>query len=318
MGLIQKIDPQLIHIHGTEREYGLVTKNIHIPSLITVQGLMTAYLINYWGTLPPEKCAQFKELNYRYRDMNKRARIERRIFRENAYFTGRTEWDKVWTHVLNPQGNYYDDGARILRDDFYNKHWSIDKICRHTVYTTVTLQPYKGLEVLLYALRYLIEQIPDIRLRLAGNISNRGYGKYIRELINDLELAKHVTVLGFLRSDVIAAELSSSHVYVLPSMSENSPNSLAEAQMIGTPCVASYVGGVPSMVEDGKTGLLFPKGDPAMLADAVKRIFEDNELACSLSMNERKMALERHDPEKITTILMDIYTQVLTQQQDHG
>ena len=61
-------------------------------------------------------------------------------------------------------------------------------------------------------------------------------------------------------------ELRRAHVFAISSYIENSPNSLCEAMQAGMPCVATYAGGIPSLVEDGRTGLLFPPGDAPLLA----------------------------------------------------
>ena len=84
--------------------------------------------------------------------------------------------------------------------------------------------------------------------------------------------------------------LLESHVFVCPSAVENSPNSVAEAQLLGLPVAASRAGGIPSVVEDKRGGLLFEKGNPRDLARAVKEIFSSDGLARSLSKSERQFA----------------------------
>ena len=70
----------------------------------------------------------------------------------------------------------------------------------------------------------------------------------------------------------MARELTRSHAFVISSYIENSPNSLAEAMLVGMPCVASFVGGIPSMVDDGRTGLLYPVDDVALLAAQIRQV----------------------------------------------
>ena len=76
-----------------------------------------------------------------------------------------------------------------------------------------------------------------------------------------------------------------SHVFVCPSFIENSPNSVGEAQLLGIPCIASFVGGVSDMVVDGETGLLYRFEEVEMLAAAVCRIFTDDKFAKRLSVD---------------------------------
>ena len=97
------------------------------------------------------------------------------------------------------------------------------------------------------------------------------------------------------------------HVALIPSAIENSPNSLAEAMLVGTPIVASYVGGVPDMLKDKEEGFLYCYNDPGMLATYISKIFESDELASYFSNNSRKTAWKRHDPLQLENTLIDIY-----------
>ena len=70
---------------------------------------------------------------------------------------------------------------------------------------------------------------------------------------------------------------------MLSSAWENFPHVLVEALRVGTPVIATRVGGVPEIVEDGVNGLLVPPGDPAALAEAIRRFFADDELRARLA-----------------------------------
>ena len=81
--------------------------------------------------------------------------------------------------------------------------------------------------------------------------------------------------------------------------------------MVGTPCVAAYVGGVPDMANDGKEALFYRNDDPALLAWNIKRIFDNDELAVSLSENGRKRALQNHDEASNAEQLLTVYREIL-------
>ena len=106
-------------------------------------------------------------------------------------------------------------------------------------------------------------------------------------------------------------ELVRARAYVLPSFIENSPNSLAEAMLVGTPSVAAFVGGVPSLAAEGNETLFFPAGDAVLLAERLRRLLEDDSLALTLSENARRQAHARHDPERIVRQVVSIYHSVL-------
>lgn len=74
--------------------------------------------------------------------------------------------------------------------------------------------------------------------------------------------------------------LLKTHVFLLPSAIENSSNSLGEAMLLGMPCVASNSGGTQDILEHKKEGYLYPYTEPAMCAEYISKIFENDELAC--------------------------------------
>ena len=104
--------------------------------------------------------------------------------------------------------------------------------------------------------------------------------------------------------------MSKSHVFVMSSVIENSPNSFAEAMAVGMPCVISYQGGVPDMATDDVEALFFRNDDPALLAWKVKQIFDNDDLALSLSKAAQERARTDHDPKMLTERLINIYQQI--------
>jgi glycosyltransferase involved in cell wall biosynthesis len=152
----------------------------------------------------------------------------------------------------------------------------------------------------------------DAKLKLAGNIgTRRGYDRFLRRMITQTGLWGTVEFLGYLDASAMVRELCRAHVFAISSYIENSPNSLCEAMQVGLPCVASYAGGIPSLVEQGRTGLLFPTGDTPLLAEAIMRIFRDDDLACRLSVAARDAASERHAPQRVLSQLLNAYKNVI-------
>ena len=100
------------------------------------------------------------------------------------------------------------------------------------------------------------------------------------------------------------------NVFVLPSVMENSPNSLGEAMLLGVPCVASDVGGVKDMMADGAEGWICPPGDPMQLVQAIEAAFRMEERAVAIGQNARSHAQLTHDPETNLVTLWKIYREV--------
>ena len=105
-------------------------------------------------------------------------------------------------------------------------------------------------------------------------------------------------------------------VFLLPSCCENSPNSLGEAMLLGLPCVAAAVGGIPSMLENGREGLLYGDAlDDKALADAVLRILQSADGGMALGRAARARALQTHDAARNARELEQIYKTILQEEQ---
>ena len=99
----------------------------------------------------------------------------------------------------------------------------------------------------------------------------------------------------------------SCNVFVLPSTIENSPNSLGEAMLLGVPCVASDVGGVTSMLEHEKEGLVYQSSAPYVLAHHIVRLFDLKADAARFGGAAAARARITHDPEENRKALLGIY-----------
>jgi glycosyltransferase involved in cell wall biosynthesis len=126
---------------------------------------------------------------------------------------------------------------------------------------------------------------PDIRLVLVGEGAER---TAIESLVRAEGLGDRVRLLG-LRTDV-ARLLGGADVVLLTSISEGIPLTLIEAMAAGLPVVSTRVGGVPEVVDDGRTGLLAPPGDPAALAEHLVRLAEQPGLREALGRSGRERA----------------------------
>lgn len=320
--LVNEWKPDLVHIHGTESCFGLLTARglVKCPVVISLQGLLGPYSEWYhyfgnrnlqdvfrmhrWLEIPLMRGQLMGLMQYR-----KMAKREMEIIKGNQFFMGRTSWDRSYIQAQNPSARYY-HGGELLRDAFWGERWSVDRIKRHRIIFTNAGHPRKGTEVLLEAFKLLQADYPDIQVAIAGGISQRsGYGRYIRGRIG--ELGRTATELGALNAEQMATELAKSHVFVSPSFIDNSPNAVCEAQLLGMPVISSYTGGVPSLIEDERTGLFFPNGDVPMLAAKLRGIFEDDELAMRLGAQAHEVASLRHDPDLIINEILAVYKDVM-------
>ena len=126
------------------------------------------------------------------------------------------------------------------------------------------LYSVKGHCYLIKAIAKLVPKYKDIRLVIAGRGEEQGA---LQQLIAELGLEKHVSMLGF--RDDVKAILSASELFVMPSLSEGLPLSLLEAMAAKRPVVVTEVGGMPQVIKNEVMGLVVPPGDVDSLEDAI-------------------------------------------------
>lgn len=321
--LVEERNPDLVHIHGTERFYGLLParKLIQAPCIISIQGLLSACRDSFFGGLSVREIwkanrmievASRRGLLWFYREHHRAAEYEREILANAPAFMGRTDWDRARVRSVNPGASYYHAGE-VLRAVFGEERWDLRSCERHTIlFTKLGRAPYRGTEVLLKALPLIRKQFPDVKLRLTDHLgTRRGYDRFLRRAIAEAGLSENIELLGYLSADRMAAELRRAHVFALASYVENSPNSLCEAMQVGVPCVATYAGGIPSLIEHGRTGLLTPPGDAQVLAASVMDLFRDDSLSMRLGRAARARAVERHDARLVLAQVLNAYTEVV-------
>jgi len=331
--LIRQISPDLIHLHGTENGYADFDDDVwgNYPRVISLQGIITAIAPHYMGNLTSGQLRPYR--NWLRYIVTRRMQTdvadnwrnlvgprEAMALAKLKHIIGRTDWDRAWSCALAPNATYHRVGE-ILRPEFYGDHDKSD-VMPHRIFASAAFKyPLKGGHVLLQAVSYLKHDFPDIKVVVADadrklyprslldRLRMTEYHNFLNAEISLLGLDENVEVLSSLNAVSIADQIKKAEVFCLPSLIENSPNSLAEAQLIGTPCVATDVGGISSMLENEKTGLLVPSGDAACLAYAIRRLFEDKELAMRLAHNAKRVALRRHDAQSIVAELVSCYNQ---------
>jgi glycosyltransferase involved in cell wall biosynthesis len=144
--------------------------------------------------------------------------------------------------------------------------------------TVGRLAEVKRQDLLLQAFAELVEECPGLRLLLAGDGPERGA---LESLAARLGVRERAVFAGYQANP--ERFLAVMDVFALTSRHEALPLSLLEAWASGLPVVSSAVGGIPKVVEDGVTGLLFPSGDQAALADCLKRLLHDSALRARLA-----------------------------------
>ena len=316
-GVVREFRPDVVEVFGSERMYGLIADKVNVPVVLHIQGILEECRKSF---IPPgmsmlqyymsgRSVAGIFGKYYYASSFRRRCRQERRIFRMVSHYIGRTAWDRDYLRRVNPDAEYF-HLDEILRNPFYDnagkwnaRHGSVPEIV-----TTISEAPFKGMDVVLRTADILRNRMGiDFVWKVYGNVD---VGLF--EKLTGISAEKSgVVLMGVASAGQLADALMTAAAYVHPSYVENSPNSLCEAQMIGVPCVAADTGGIPSIIDNGITGVLVRKGDSEAFAGAVARILGSLDFASRLGAASARAASLRHDRGVIVTGLLSIYRNLI-------
>lgn len=329
--------PDLVHIHGTEYSHGLsyirsCTNRSNI--IISIQGLTSVIEHYFFAGLSYSTVLRNLTIHdllvggmlSQKKAMRRRGRFEIEMIQSVSHVIGRTSFDKSHIEDYNPSVHYHFCNE-TLRPEFYSGRWSYSKCKPFSIFLSQASQPYKGAHILFRALSLIKVRFPNVTVRIAGfDVSQlrsikdlkyyTGYGRYLKKLCKEYHLEDCITYLGQLNGDCMKQEYLSSNVFVCPSSIENSPNSLCEAQLLGVPCVASYVGGIPDLIPNQSMGFLYCFDDFVMLAKIICDVFLQSPEYENAPVIE--MANKRHDQKENYNRLIDIYSSVIGMMQNNS
>jgi glycosyltransferase involved in cell wall biosynthesis len=329
---VELFKPDIIHVHGTEYSFGLITRHItRIPVVVSIQGNLTVYNKKYFAGLNMPGLLRRLRSGYPffqsdYLIWQKRAAIEREILGKTEYVFGRTDWDRRICLALAPGANYFhvDEVIRprfyqLTREGMTREGMTREGMARGQVsnpapifFTTSSPSFYKGFETVIETARILTGNGMSFTWLVAGLQEGDALVKLICEETGAADLgALQIRLPGILSEEELAGHLSTADVYVQVSHIENSPNSLCEAMLAGMPIVASFAGGTASLLRDGEQGVLVQDGDPYALAGAMEEMVKYPERYGPMAAEARRVALRRHDPEAIVAGMLDRYAEII-------
>ena len=163
------------------------------------------------------------------------------------------------------------------------------------------LEVQKGMDVLIRALA----EVEDARLLVVGDGSER---ERLEELARAVGVSERVEWKGW--SDTPRSYLGMLDVFALPSRNEGFPLALLEALLAGTAVVATDVGSVAEAIRDGETGLLVPPEDHVALAEALRRLVEDQALGLRMGEQGRQVVLDRFTAEHMAKAFESLYNEL--------
>lgn len=321
--------PDVVHIHGTEMPFGLsyIEACGSNGVCVSLQGIISECAKYYNYGLSNNDILRattlsslfFGGMKRKAKDFEKRGETEKALLSKVQHVIGRTTWDKIHAWSLNPEAAYY-HGGESLREEFYTEEkWSYSTCIPQRIFLSQASYPLKGLHMVLRAMPFIIRRFPNVTIHIAGpditkndNLKQRlllgDYGNLIGKIIKQYNLSEYVSFIGSVDALGMRKEYLDANVFVCPSSVENSPNSLGEAQILGVPVVASFVGGIPDMMS-GDEEHLYRYEDIESLAYKVVDVFNKKDKINTSVM--RMVARQRHDPDNNVKELLQIYQCVI-------
>lgn len=330
----EQVQPDAIHVFGTEFPHTLSVMNASIKAgridrtVVSIQGLVSIYAGHYVASIP-----EWVQHFYTVRDILRhcnilgakrefamRGRYEIEALEKAKHVIGRTDWDEACAKMFHPEIEYHFNNE-ILRESFYRNEWTYEKCDKHRIFMSQGGVPYKGFHFMIEALAVLKRKYPDVTLYITERdyvnpsgmkerIRLNSYQYYIRKLIKKYGLKENIHFLGTLDEQQMCEQYLKANVFVSPSAIENSPNSLGEAMILGTPTVVSDVGGVKNMIQHEEEGFVYQHDASYMIAYYAGKCFEMGAEAKRMTDKARKHASQIFDIEQNIADLVAIYQKI--------
>jgi glycosyltransferase involved in cell wall biosynthesis len=184
---------------------------------------------------------------------------------------------------------------------------------------TGRLLPKKGYLSFFRAAKLAIDHChnQDFRLAVIGGVFNKNqerYLKQLKDLARELNISDRVIFTGFKKD--IKPYVSDLDILIVPSIwDEPFGRTALEGMALGIPVIASRVGGLPEVVEDGVCGFLYEKENHEALSDAIQKLIYDPELRQRMGRNGRRISEEKFDIRKRTQDIDKVLSQLLNNNQ---
>ncbi|MCD4677444.1 MAG: glycosyltransferase family 4 protein [Desulfobacula sp.] len=186
-----------------------------------------------------------------------------------------------------------------LIENFAGKRFVIGAIGR------LTLE--KGFKYLINAFSLVFQQKKDICLVIIGEGQEE---QFLKKLISQHNLDRHVLMTGYI--DNARRMLPCFDLFIIPSLTEGLPITLLDAMYAKVPVIASKVGGIPDVLDNGDIGVLFQPGDHMSLKNAIREVIKNSEFARQISIKAFKKVITCYSSKNMALEYQDLYKNILT------
>jgi glycosyltransferase involved in cell wall biosynthesis len=148
---------------------------------------------------------------------------------------------------------------------------------------------------------------PNARLTLAGHIGESWYYEKLKQVLVDLNIESHVSVTGAISQQNILELYANADLFIFPSVEETAPMAMAQAMAAGLPVIASRVGGIPWMLDEGKAGWLEEPVDESGWVSSITRMIEQTETRRELGRLAKQRALNLFSVDSVAEQTLAAY-----------
>jgi glycosyltransferase involved in cell wall biosynthesis len=281
----------LVHGIGTEHIWPWAALGCDKPSVITIHGVV-------------------QEIAYRTGSpklslMSYFAWLEQRVLRQAREVIVINPWVKEWLQGRSNASAHLVENP--VSAHFFAK--SAMPAQSRTILFVGHTATGKGLGTLVEAFGLLRSQgkLSGWRIMVCGPVNESEYHQRTRSLIRQFGLSSATDFCGFVLPEALAKAYTGAAVLVLPSAQETAPMCVAEAMAVGLPVIATRVGGIPYMIEDGVTGFLFEHRDVQRLCTLLETCAGDPETRGRMGQAARSRAFQHWNPVEVARRTAEVY-----------
>jgi len=286
---IKEIMPDIIHSHNQDR-YTQAALKMAYPIVTTISS------ISY------EDFRSEKSLVDRILRKRSESYIENIFLKKAKYIIAISPYVKsIFSRRTNA---IFFDIPNPVKDGFYNINNNEEK---NRILFAGRVVPLKGIHVLLKALVIVRKAIPSIILHIAGPILKKDYYNSLMDYINKNNLINNVKFMGLLDESQLMKEYAKCAIFVLPSLSETFSLVVAQALASAKPVIATHVGGLPSIINDGVTGFLLKPNDVYTFAERIIKLLLDDALRSKMGLEGKNVASKRFRTDIIAGKTRQVY-----------
>jgi len=290
---IMKVRPDIIHVQGIGKYYSFpILKECSNPVILTVHGIIHQESKSWRGLL-----GKYRGYVGRY--------LEKNILNRAKYLIA------VSPYVKRTIAPMTAGDISVIYNSLDEIFFSINKNeVPNRILFVGGIEERKGLHVLIDAIAAIKQTIPAIKLHIVGGIRKASYYNDLLNQIVNLGLQDSIVFKNHLSNSELMQEYSEAALFVLPSKEESLGVVLLEAMATGTPIVASNIGGIPDIIEDGQNGYLVNYGDSQAMASSIIKLLSDDKLRGEMGAKGKEMA-KNYVPHKIAMEHLSLYKRVL-------